>query len=129
MVSIQRFVLYSNYFVLKIFDKEQCINVSNNCLFPLRHFQVLFYGKKLERVTCTKNATLFCQFPINSVRFVEDNPKSKPSSKEFGHFLKQWLTWLYVIIISRPHFRVNIHSIFAWMSRNSLLETGAMSEV
>ena len=26
-------------------------------------------------------------------------------------------------------FRMNLHSIVAWMSRNSLLETGAISEV
>ena len=29
---------------------------------------------------------------------------------------------LYVIIMSRTRFRVNLHSIVAWMSRNSLLE-------
>ena len=28
--------------------------------------------------------------------------------------------------MSRTHFRVNLHSIFAWISRNSLLETGAI---
>ena len=32
--------------------------------------------------------------------------------------------WLYVLIMSRTHFRVNPHSIFAWMLRNSLLESG-----
>ena len=36
---------------------------------------------------------------------------------------------LYVLIMSRTRFRVNPHSIFACMSRNSLLETGAISEV
>ena len=36
---------------------------------------------------------------------------------------------LYVIIMSRKGFRVNLHSIVAWISRNSLLETGAISEV
>ena len=36
---------------------------------------------------------------------------------------------LYVIIMSRKHFRVNLHSIFAWMSINYLLEKGAKSEV
>ena len=30
--------------------------------------------------------------------------------------------WLYVFIMSRTRFRVNPHSIVAWMSRNSLLE-------
>ena len=31
---------------------------------------------------------------------------------------------LYVLIMSRTSFRVNSHSMIAWMSRNSLLETG-----
>ena len=35
----------------------------------------------------------------------------------------------YVIIMSRMSFRVNLHSIVAWMSRNSLLEAGAIFEV
>ena len=30
--------------------------------------------------------------------------------------------WLYVIVMSRTCFRVNPHSIVAWMSRNSLLK-------
>ena len=34
--------------------------------------------------------------------------------------------YLYVLVMSRTHFRVNLHSIFASMSRNSLLETGAV---
>ena len=37
--------------------------------------------------------------------------------------------WLYVLIMSRKRFRVNPHSIVARMSRNSLLEAGAKSEV
>ena len=36
---------------------------------------------------------------------------------------------MYVIIMSRTRFRVNLHFIVASMSRNSLLETGAMSDV
>ena len=36
--------------------------------------------------------------------------------------------WLYVLVMSRTHFRVNPHSIFAWMSRDSLLETSVISE-
>ena len=35
--------------------------------------------------------------------------------------------WLYVIIVSRTSFRVNLYA--AWMSRNSLLEAGAISGV
>ena len=37
--------------------------------------------------------------------------------------------WLYVLIMSRTCFRVNPHSIVAWMSRNSLLEGGTKSEI
>ena len=36
---------------------------------------------------------------------------------------------LYALIMSRTRSRVNSHSIVAWMSRNSLLETGTKSEV
>ena len=35
---------------------------------------------------------------------------------------------LYVLVMSRTRFRVNPHSIVAWMSRNSLLEAGVKSE-
>ena len=35
----------------------------------------------------------------------------------------------YVSIMSRTCFRVNPHSVFAWTSRNVLLETGPISEV
>ena len=37
--------------------------------------------------------------------------------------------WLYVLLMSSTYFKVNPRSIFAWMSRNSLLETGRISEV
>ena len=36
---------------------------------------------------------------------------------------------LFVLVMSHMCFRVNPHSIVAWMSRNSLLEAGAKSEV
>ena len=36
---------------------------------------------------------------------------------------------LYVLVMSRTFFRVNPHSIVAWMSRNTLLEAGAKPEV
>ena len=35
---------------------------------------------------------------------------------------------LHVLVMSHTHFTVNPHSIFAWMSRNSLLKKGAVSE-
>ena len=36
--------------------------------------------------------------------------------------------WLYDIIMSRTSFRVNLHRIVAWMSRNSLREAGAIPD-
>ena len=36
---------------------------------------------------------------------------------------------LYVIVMTRMRFRVNLQFPVAWMSRNSLLETGTISEV
>ena len=35
----------------------------------------------------------------------------------------------YFLVMSRTRFRVNPYSVVAWMSRNSLLEAGAKSEV
>ena len=37
--------------------------------------------------------------------------------------------WLYVFAKPRTRFRVNPHSIVAWVSRTSLHEAGAKSEV
>ena len=36
---------------------------------------------------------------------------------------------LYVLVMSRNRFRVNPHSIAAWMAKDSLLEAGRKSEV
>ena len=41
---------------------------------------------------------------------------------------KEFKYCLYVLAMSRTRFRVNSHSIVAWMSRNPLLEAGAKSE-
>ena len=44
-------------------------------------------------------------------------------------YLQLWQAWLNVLIMSRTRSRVNLHSIVAWMSKKSLLKTGALSEV
>ena len=44
----------------------------------------------------------------------------------FNIFLLRFIL-LYILIMSRVRFRVNLHSIVAWMLRNSLLEMGAAS--
>ena len=43
-------------------------------------------------------------------------------------FKKQHSILLYVLAMSSTRFKVNPHSIIAWMSRNFLLEAGAKSE-
>ena len=45
------------------------------------------------------------------------------------NLIKKGKGWLYVLIMSPRHFRVNLHSIVAWVSRNSLLKAGGKSEV
>ena len=42
-------------------------------------------------------------------------------------YLSERCIWLYVIIISRTCFRVNLRSIVAWVWRNSLLKIGAIN--
>ena len=42
---------------------------------------------------------------------------------------KSLVNWLHVLAITCTRFWVNSHCIVAWMSRNSLLEAGANSEV
>ena len=44
-------------------------------------------------------------------------------------YLTLRIIWLHVFITSCTHFRVNPHSIVAWMSKNFLLRTGVKSEV
>ena len=44
-------------------------------------------------------------------------------------YLSALSIWLYVIIMSRMRFRVNPHSMVAWMLGNSMLKTSAKSEV
>ena len=43
--------------------------------------------------------------------------------------LKYTFSQQYVITMSCTHFRVNLHSIVAQMSRNSLLEKGIISKI
>ena len=44
-----------------------------------------------------------------------------------GYLSLRWI-WLYVIVMSRIRFTLNPHSIFAWVSKNYLLETVTTSE-
>ena len=44
-------------------------------------------------------------------------------------YLSARCIWLYVLTMSSTRFWVNPHSIVVWVSRNSLLKTGAISEI
>ena len=55
--------------------------------------------------------------------------KARSYKKKKHRNIKAYRKWLYIIIMSRTRFRVNLYSIVAWMSRNSLLKTDAKSEV
>ena len=67
-----------------------------------------------------------------------NNNKKQKQTKERGKmrlkvvaqckFETSYGYWLYVLVMSRTRFRVNPHSIVAWMSRNSLLKAGTKSE-
>ena len=46
-----------------------------------------------------------------------------------SEYLSVRAIWLYIFIMSRTSFRVNLHAIVAWISRKSLLKTGTISEV
>ena len=46
----------------------------------------------------------------------------------FSEYLYVRCIWLYLVVMSRAPFRVTPHSIFAWISRNSLLKAGAKCE-
>ena len=47
----------------------------------------------------------------------------------FCDYLSVRCIWLFVLIMSRTHFRVDPYSIVAWISRNSLLKADTISEV
>ena len=51
------------------------------------------------------------------------------AEKAMQYYINRGINSLYVLIMSRTRFRVNLHSTVAWMSRNSLHEASAKSEV
>ena len=98
-----------------------------------------FVDPKYYRVNKVNKGVVWTAFPINR-SILKLNAKNKPPSSEV--YLEPCQTstmelftndtiinWLYILIMSRTHFRVNLHSIVAWMSRNSLVEAGTKSEV
>ena len=83
-------------------------------------FNLLFF---IIVTQCLKglNATLqFMSVVLNKFRYIK---------LLRGDVLQIVIMQLYCLVMSLTRFRVNPHSIVSWMSRNSLLEAGAKSEV
>ena len=56
-------------------------------------------------------------YTVNNLVSVKDILKTLPSNGINNYIKMQKDNWLYVIITSRMHFRVNLHFIVSWMSR------------
>ena len=75
--------------------------------FWLEVCHIFLWISKLKRIKLTLNNYRFCFF-------------------FFARYQVNRLYCLHVIIMSHTRFRVYLHSIVIWMSRNFLLETGAI---
>ena len=130
--SLLRFIFPSNYIGIPWFfidDFPLKITWSRRLFFVLS-FLLLIYAlyitKAIERPKSRKVKT---EFWVPSYEFRYTSYEFKSTSYDFKSTSYKFNPRLYVIIISRTRFRVNPHYIVAWMSRNSLLETGAIFEV
>ena len=117
--------------------------VGDDCMFLLCHVRSsewihTLYLPECQR-TLARNKTQYLKFMWLQL---SSNPEPfglERNTEPFGltgkiiglccEYLSVRCIWLCILVMSRTHFRVNPHSIFAWMSRNSFLKTGAISEV
>ena len=103
--------------------KRDLVMLILNCIRRCRvHFQ------KLQTVYYIgRSSILFARFAKTILMFLTNKHKYQfyqnfAKSQTFSH-------WLYVIIMSRTRFRMNLHFIVTWWSRSSLLKTGVIYEV
>ena len=68
---------------------------------------------------------VFSKFLCSSLTQAHKHSRMSTQLDTFLYTNTILFNWLYILIMSHTHFRVNLYSIVAWMSRNSLLETGA----
>ena len=85
---------------------------TNNAFFVMQFWCFVSLAWLLYEVL---SILIFFIFSLNLIRSFVDIPNLD--------------IWQYVLVMSRKRFRVNPHSIVAWMSKNSLLEAVAKSEV
>ena len=114
------------------------------CMFLSCHIRVsewilTLYLPEWQGTPCLKQAQnlkfKWLQLDTNPPQPVSSETNTQPFSQTRQmielccEYLSVWCIWLYFLIMSCTRFRVNPHSIVAWMSRNSLLEAGTKSEV
>ena len=116
-------VLFSNFIILKLMYHIEIFIADfqyKSSIYNCHHFWLVESSWNL--INCNywflTIFTVSCLYKfialIIEISFKESNDK--------------FYFWVYVIM-SRTRFRVNVHSIVVWMSRNSLLETGAIAEI
>ena len=117
-----------------------------HCLF-LSIFSVPHVIKCDQRFNLERNNNVWFSHKITQnervmITWLQLNSNPEPLSSEtntqpFGQtgqmlelcseYLSVRCIWLYILVMPRTLFRVNPHSIFAWMSRNSLFKAAAKS--
>ena len=113
-----------------------------HCMLLSYHVRVLEWIHTLQFPEC-QGTPCSKQAPYLKIKWLQLTSKPQPFSswmntQPFGQigqmidlcceYLPVRCIWLYVFIMSRTISKVNPHSTVAWMSRNSLLEAGAISE-
>ena len=111
-------------------------------MFLSCHVRVSAWIHTLQLPECQETPCLK-QAPDLKIKWLQRDSNPQPltlstNTQPFGQtsqmmelcceYLSVRCIWLNVFIMSRRSFRVNPHSTVAWMSRNSLLEAGAISE-
>ena len=67
------------------------------------------------------------EWPVKQIEGYRKQPETASLWSVVWVIVSGMSNCLYVLIMSRTHFRVNPLSIVAWMSRNSLLEADSKS--
>ena len=104
--------------------------IKNGQNFLTYQCPVVFLSRKICQFMSVKVTCIFGGSWLSVSIFLTAKTVRTSWEKFFPCFV--WVPkfdWLYVVVMSRTRFRVNPHSIVVWMSRNSLLEAGAKSEV
>ena len=115
----------STYF---IDDQEITITISKTCKSVSNQLKTLIRLKHVLRFEERKMlVNAFVMSSFNYCSLVWNLSSAQMCLKTYRKEL--YSSRQYVLIMSRTCFRMNIQSTFAWISRNSLLKTVAISDV